>query len=203
MPRSKQAPAALSENLCSRRVLVNIKRDSQTATPRVVWAHEIPILEIVWGEGRVDVVDVEDIDEGFRPKAAPDMLVHNKHQDDFRKPSESLCIGWAFTGDAKAEYDRLSEVYGNIPETRTPYVEAAYGRFNAGTFARVIGTPTLEDLPEGQLRHMLLENGYSLPIVDYESSDAERKAGLDAIRKFNTADKAALLKLAEDLGVET
>jgi hypothetical protein len=189
------------DSLVSRRVLVNIKRDQTTSTPRVVWAHEVPILELVWGEGNVSVVDAEDIDQGFVRKAAPDMMPHNKTQDDFRPPSESLCLGWAYTGDPRQEYDRLGEIYGNVPDTRTPHVEAAYGRFNSGLFARTLGKPTLEDLPEGQLRQMLLDAGYSLPVVTWESSDAERKAGLDAIRKFNAAPKAELVKLAAELDV--
>jgi hypothetical protein len=201
MPRAKQAPAAAADNLVSRRVLVNIKRDQTTTTPRVVWAHEVPILELVWGEGNVTVVEAEEVDEGFRPRAAPDMLVHNKTQDEFRPPSESLSLGWAFITDHRAEYDRLADVYGNVPETRTPYVEAAYGRFGSGMFARTLGQPTLEDLLPGQLRALLLEYGYTLPVVTYESSEAERKAGLDAIRKFNQAPKDELLKLAEDFGV--
>ncbi len=198
MPRAK---APDSENLVSRRVLVNIKRDQTTATPRVVWAHEFPILEMIWDEGNVSVVEAEELDKGFVRKASADMMPYNKTQDDFRPPSEGLCLGWAYTGDPREEYDRLAEVYGNVPDTRTPFVEAVYGRFNAGNFARAIGRPTTEDLPEGQLRHLLLQAGYSLPVVNWESSEAERKAGLDAIRKFNTAPKAELVKLAEELDV--
>lgn len=198
MPRTK---APETDNLVSRRVLVNIKRDQTTSTPRVVWAHEFPILEMIWQEGNVTVVEAEEIDKGFTRKAGADMMPYNKVQDDFRPPSEGLSLGWAFTGDPREEYDRMAEVYGNVPDTRTPFVEAVYGRFNSGNFARAIGRPTVEDLPEGQLRHLLLANGYHLPVVTWESSEAERKIGMEAIQKFNTAPKAELVKLAAEMDV--
>ena len=193
----KSATGALS-----RRVLVNIKRDQTTATPRVVWAHEVPILEAIWGEGNVVNIEPSVLDEGFSPKAAASMLVHNRVQDAFRRPSESLSLGWVFCGDARAEYDRLAACYGMHPEVKQPWVENVFDRFQKGTFSAMVSRPELEDLPEDQLRTMLLQSGYQLPVVTYESSEAERAAASKARKEFEAADKAALVKLADEIGVE-
>jgi hypothetical protein len=194
---SKSASGALS-----RRVLVNIKRDQTTATPRVVWAHEVPILEAIWGEGNVQSVEPETLDEGFSPKAAASMLVHNRVQDAFRRPSQSLGLGWVFCEDARTEYDRLASCYGMHPEVKQTWVENVFGRFQGGGFQTMVARPELEDLPEDQLRAMLLQSGYQLPIVTYESSEAERAAATKARKEFESADKAALVKLADEYGVE-
>ncbi len=193
----KSASGALS-----RRVLVNIKRDQTTATPRVVWAHEVPILEAIWGEGNVQHVEPATLDEGYSPKASASMLVHNRAQDAFRRPSESLGLGWVFCGDPRAEYDRLAACYGMHPEIKQTWVENVFDRFQKGTFQAVVARPDLEDLPEDQLRTMLLQSGYQLPIVTYESSEAERAAASKARKEFEAADKAALVKLADEYGVE-
>lgn len=198
MARPKAAPDAI----LSRRVLVNVKRDQTTSTPRVVWAHEIPILEGIFGEGNAPVVDVKTLDEGYSAKPTPDLLVHNKTQDVTRRPSESLGIGWVFIDDPRAEYDRLAECYGMHPEVKQPWVENVYGRFQAGTFAQVIGKPTLEDFPADQLRALLFAYGYKLPEAGYESTEAERKAASTAAAEFAKLPAEKLHELAEQYGVE-
>lgn len=195
-------PPKSATGALSRRVLVNVKRDQTTATPRVVWQHEIPVLEAIWGEGNVETIDPKVLDEGFSPKAAASMLVHNRVQDAFRRPSESLGLGWVFCGDARAEYDRLAACYGMHPEVKQTWVENVFGRFQGGAFQMIVARPDLDDLPEDQLRVMLLQSGYQLPIVTYESSEAERAAASKARREFEAADKAALVKLADEIGVE-
>lgn len=186
----------------SRRVLVNIKRDQTTATPRVVWRHEIPILEGIFQEGNVVEIDPTTLDEGYNPRASADLLTYNKQQDVFRRPSESLGLGFAFVGDPRAEYERLGACYGMHPEVKQSWVENVYGRFSSGLFARTVGTPDLKDLPEAQLRQLLISFGYTLPIVNYESTEAERKAASAEAAKFQTLPKDELLKLAADVGVE-
>lgn len=186
----------------SRRVLVNIKRDQTTSTPRVVWQHEVPILEGIFGEGNVAIVPPETLDEGYTTKAAPDLLVHNKKQDTIRKPSQSLGIGFAFVGDPSVEYERLGACYGMHPEVKQSWVENVFGRFQSGTFSKMFARPDLEDLPEDQLRALLLDWGYSLPIVGFDSSPAEREAHQKAVAAFNALPKAELVKAAEELGVE-
>ena len=168
----------------SRRVLVNVKRDQTTATPRVVWQHEIPILEAIFGEGMIATLDPATMDDGYSAKAAPELLVHNKRQDTIKRPSESVGLGYVFVGNQQAEYDRLATVYGWHPDVKQTYVENVYGRFARGHFKLALGDPRLEDLPAGQLRELALSYGYQIPAVDFNSGDAERAAAKAAADKI-------------------
>lgn len=155
-----RSPAARDEpKLLSRRTLVVIKRDQTTATPRVVWQHEIPILEAVFGEGNVEHVDPSTMDEGYSPKIARELLIYNKSQDPVLPPSETASIGYVFIGSPAVEYQRLIGAYGMHPEVRESFCENVYGRFQEGRFSAVIGRATLEDLPEAQLRQLVREYG--------------------------------------------
>lgn len=186
----------------SRRVLVNIRRDQTTSTPRVVWAHEIPLLEGMFGEGNVQEVDPSVLDEGYSAKAAPDLLTYNKVQDAFRRPSESLGIGFVFIDNARAEFDRLAGCYGKHPDVNEAWVENVYGRFASGAFAAIVGSASVEDLPAEQLRQLVLAYGYALPIVTHESSEAERKAASAAVAEFRSLPAAKLREIAGQVGVE-
>ena len=116
----------------SRRVLVIIDRDITAKTSSVIWQHEIPILEAVFGEGKVTPQDAKTLNEGFSSKVSPDLLPYNKVQDAISPPSETSGIGWVFVGDARTEYDRLVSVYGLMPNEERLFVEAVYGRFSDG-----------------------------------------------------------------------
>ena len=201
MATSKPADQALPDNL-SRRIMVLIKRDQTTATPRVVWRHEFPILEAVFGEGNVTEVDRDSLDEGYTAKLSPTLMPFNKSQDAPRKPSDVASLDFAFIGSPQGEYERLAMVYGKHNEINQTFVENVYGRFGAGLFARVLGKPRLADLPADQLRSLALAWGYSLPISTKDSSAEERKEAADAHYKFNTMKAPELVKLAEELGVE-
>lgn len=174
-----------ASKILSRRVLVNIRRDQTAATPRAVWQHEIPILEDVFGEGSAQVVEdpAKLLDEGYSARPGPDLTPHNKKQDPIPRPSESIGLGWVFAGDPQAEYDRLAACYGMHPEVKQTYAEHVYGRFQTGRFSLVVGAAELDDMPDDQLRHTVLGWG---------ADPAEVKA----------ADRAALLTMAEDLGVQ-
>lgn len=169
--------------LLSRRVFVTIFRDQTENVAKVVWAHEIPLLEAMHGEGNVRAVDPTQLDEGYTGKPSADLLPFNKKQDPVLPPSETASLDWAFTGSLRTEYERLSEVYGRHPEINETMCEHVYGRFQRGDFARVVGTPELADLPDSQLREMLA--GYGV-----ESS----------VRA--AADRSALLRLAQEAGVQ-
>jgi hypothetical protein len=185
----------------SHRVLVTIHRDATTITPRVVWQHELPILEAVFGEGNVRPVEPKSLDEGFAKKISPELLPFNKQQDPVLPPSETARVGYVFIGDPRAEYDRLAQVYGKHPEVNESFAEHVYGRFQSGDFARIVGRPEVEDLPEQQLRDLAKEHGY-LPIVSEKSSDADKQKASDMQRELQTMPHDALVKLAGELGVE-
>lgn len=202
MATRKPASESMSDAPVSRRVLVNIKRDQTTATPRVVWQHEFPILEAVFGEGQVVEVDRAALDEGYSAKVNPSLLVHNKRQDAPRRPSESCGLDHVFIGAPQAEYERLALVYGKHPEINQSFVENVYGRFSTGVFAKAVGRPSLADLPAEQLRYLVQAYGYSLPVATFKATEAERSEAAEAARKFDAMGRAELAALAEELGVE-
>ena len=193
---------AVTDKPLSRRVLVNIKRDQTAVTPRVVWMHEIPILEQIFGDGTVQEVEPSSLDEGYSTKQSPDMLVHNKRQDPIKRPSESLCLGWVFVGSPQAEYERLSNAYGRHSEMPISNCEHVYGRFQSGAFPKLVGTPALSDLPDDQLRDLIKAWGFEIPQTDTKSTPEQVEKAAEARAKFNSMTGAELVELAESIGVE-
>lgn len=199
MPPRKTASD--SPKMLSTRTLVVVSRDQTAATPRTVWAHEIPILEAIFGEGMVSVQEPEALDEGYNPRPSPDLLIYNKQQDKVRRPSETQGLGFVFIGDPRNEFERLCSLYGRHPDVNQPYAEYIFGRFDSGKFEKLVGSPELSDLPDDQLRALATQYGY-IPVVGDKASDAEKQAQRDKQLELTNANTAALLKIAEELQVE-
>ena len=176
MPRK---PA--TEKMLSSRVLVLIARDQTAKTSRVVWHHEVPILEAIHGEGNVTLVEPDTLDEGYSAKPSPELMIFNKTQDKILPPSQTLGLGHVFIGDPRNEFERMVEIYGRHPDVNESMAEHVYGRFQDGRFARLIGRPDLDDLPDDQLRSLCSSYG--------ASAEQIAEAGDD------------LIKLARELGV--
>lgn len=202
MATRKPASEPLSDAPVSRRILVSIKRDQTTATPRVVWQHEFPILEAIHGEGQVVEVDRATLDEGYSPRVNPSLLVHNKRQDAPRRPSEACGLDHVFIGNPQAEFERLGMVYGKHPEINQTFAENVFGRFSTGVFVKALGRPALADLPAEQLRDLALAYGFSLPVATFKATEAERAEAAKAAESFATMTRGDLVALAEELGVE-
>jgi hypothetical protein len=202
-PPKKTAPTHRTDKVLSRRILVEISHsvDTMSKMPKAIWAHEFPIFEEIWGEGNVKTIDPSTMDEGFKAKMSPADLAHNKVQDLSRRPSETAGLGYAFYGDARAEYDRLALAYGMHPEVKMPVVEKIYGRFSTGLFERALGIAEFEDMPDGQLREIVTSYGY-LPQLRHDSTKEERREAGEAYSKLNTMPREELLKLTEDLVAE-
>lgn len=198
MARSPQTARSNSDRVLSRRVLVAIGGDLTSALSKIVWMHEIPILEEVWGEGKVRTVDASALDEGYTTKISPNLTPHNKQQDKIEKPSETAGIDFVFVGDARTEYERLATLYGRHTENSMTYVEYVYGRFNEGRFERLLGLADFDDMPDAQLRQVAIEHGH-LPIVSRDSTPEERKAEATARRELFTMGREQLLKLVTEL----
>lgn len=201
---TSQSPAddATDAKVLSRRVLVNIRRDQTTETPRVVWAHEVPILQLLFGDDEVRMVDPKTMDEGYSPTIPADMRPFNKTEDRRLPPSVTAGIGWVFTGDPQAEYERLAQAYGRHREVPVSNVEHIFGRFATGVFSRMLGRPTLADLPDSQLRDLILAYGYEMPLPSADASSEDRDAAARRWTAFRNLPRADLLKLADDVGVE-
>jgi hypothetical protein len=192
--------ATAQDKILSRRVLVNVNRDMTTATTRPVWEHEIPILQLIFGEDEVTVVDPKTLDEGYKQKASPDLLIHNKTQDAFPRPSESIGLGHVFVGSPAVEYERLVSAYGRHKDVPISNAEHVYGRFQEGRFAAVTGGATLEDLPPSQLIEMIKGYGY-LYEVGYDAEKSEREAAKKQRAELFAKSQPDLVKLATEVGV--
>lgn len=199
MPPRKTASD--SPKMLSTRTLVVISRDQTAATPRTVWAHEIPILEAIFGEGMVRVQEPEALDEGYNPKPSPELLIYNKQQDKVRRPSETQGLGFVFIGDPRNEFERLCSLYGRHPDVNQPYAEYIFGRFDTGKFKALVGSPEMPDLPDDQLRALAMQYGF-VPVVGDKATEDEKLAQRAKQHELTTADNAALLKIADELGVE-
>lgn len=184
----------------SRRVLVVIDRDMTEKTSKVIWQHEMPILEAIFGEGKVELKDPKILDDGFSGKQRADLLPYNKVQDEIRRPSESVGVDWVFCGDAQVEYSRLEAAYGKDSEKGQAFVEMVYGRFQEGRFAAVVGRAEVEDLPDPQLRDLVRSYGF-VPPVSPESPESDKQLSRERQKALLAASQPELLKFAEELGV--
>lgn len=162
MPPRKPAKTDDSDpRVLSSRVLVNITRDQTSSTPRVVWLHEIPVLEAMFGEGNVKHIDPALLDEGFSAKPSADLLPFNKKQDALLPPSMTQGLGFVFIGDKGTEFQRMADAYGMHPEIKESMVEHVYGRLATGRFSALLGSPTMADLPDAQVRELCAAYGAS------------------------------------------
>jgi hypothetical protein len=186
----------------SRRVLVVVKRDLTDSIPVVAWEHELPLLESIHGEENISRPDPSTLDDGYKAKPSAAMLVYNKTQEVVPRPSENLGLGFVFVGDPRAEYSRLEGRYGRSAENeKVSVVEYVYGRFQENRFAPLLGQPTLEDLPEGQLRQMIRDAGIFQP-ARFEDSKEVKDAASKQAADFIAFTKAQLVKLAAEAGLE-
>ena len=185
----------------SRRIHVTVMRDITSRASTTIWQHEKPILEALFGEGNIEEVPASTLDEGYTATIRPDMLIYNKTQDKIPRPSEAHGIGFVFIGNAESEYERLAKAYGRLPEEKRDTVEVVYGRAAERKFSGLLGNPTLEDLPDGQLRALILDYGYA-PIPHKDASADEKNAIFKLRRELGEADSKTLVALAESLGVQ-
>lgn len=197
----QSAASSTSDKALSRRILVLVSRDPMLKTPRGCWEHEFPILEAVFGEGNVTPIDAKTLDEGYTSTMRPDMLAHNKTQDTITRPSDSQGLGFVFIGDPGVEYERLGLVYGRLPDENRLFVESIYGRAAEKRFAALVGKPELDDLPDAQLRALVLDYGYA-PIPHKDAGQDEKNEVFRLRKELSTMPKDGLVKLAEELGVQ-
>jgi hypothetical protein len=187
--------------MLSRRIHVMVKRDMTSQASATIWQHEKPILEALFGAGEITEIDSDTLDEGYTATIRPDMLVYNKTQDRIPRPSESHGIGFVFVGNAEAEYERLGRAFGRLKDEKRDTVEVIYGRFAERRFSELLGKPTLEDLPENQLRSMIFEYGYA-PLPHKDASADEKNAVFAQRKELAEAEKPALIAIAQKLGVQ-
>lgn len=194
----------------SRRILVTIDQGMTIKTPKVIFEHELPIFQEIHGGGDEEgdsssVTVIENparfLDKDHKARQPLSDLQHNKKQDDLTRPSEAACIGFVFIGDPGAEWNRLAGAYGKCPDEDKLLVERIYGRAREGRLAQMLGTPTLKDLPDAQLRQLIVGTGYVVDIA-HDTPEAEKPAILERRAAFLKLDRDGLADLAEQEGVE-
>lgn len=194
-PRKPTASGQLSRRIA---VLIKHGTDINTAIPKVVWMHEVALLEAIHGEGRVEEIPNAKLNEHFRAKATADLLVHNKAQDAFTPPSDALGVGFVFTGDLESEYHRLAAVYGKHKDIDISLVEHIYGRFQTGRFEELIRPGEISDMSDAQLRQLIRGHGY-VPGIDKDSTPEQRAESQQKHREVNESPRERLIDLAEEL----
>lgn len=179
-------------------VLVKHKRDINTAIPKIIWTHELPILEALHGEGKVEEITNAKLNEHYKAKASANLLIHNRNQDPFIPPSDAVGVGFAFQGDMGAEYERMVSVYGRHDEVNQPVVEYVYGRFQTGRFTDLFCAGDPDDMPDAQLRQLIRGHAW-VPVTDKDSSDAERALASERHKVVLEAPRERLLEIVNDL----
>ncbi len=102
----------------SKRVLVIVDRTMTDKTSKLIWEHEIPILE------EIHNCSVIKVDPNTLDKMPMD---HYGIGEEFRCTS------------VEDEFFRLANVYGQHEKIEMPVVEKVYGRVEEGRFERVLG----------------------------------------------------------------
>lgn len=190
-----------SSKQLSRRIAVLVDIDLTIKTPKVIWEHEKPLLDFMH-DGKVTDITAASMDEGYSPRQNRQLMPYNKTQDLVLRPSVANGLGFIFTGDPEAEYDRLQSAYGYAKEEKVFVVEKIYGRFQEGRFSALIGKPELEDLPELQLRSLIREWGLEPDDSHKDMSESEKNAASAARQAYLKADRATLLEMCEAGQVE-
>jgi hypothetical protein len=169
-------PNTTSDKTLSRRILVNIKRDMTEITPRVIWAHEKPLLEPSTRRA-TDRWTSPRWTRATAPSRRPTCWSTTRPWRS-RRGRRVAGARVRVHRQPEAEYQRLFDVYGRMPDENVLVVEKVYGRFQGGSFARLMGSPELDDLPEAQLRALVLDYGYAPePHKDACAGREERDVG--------------------------
>lgn len=103
----------------SKRVLVRVDRSMTDKTPKLVWEHEIPVLEEIHGKDTVIVEDPSKLDK--------------MPMDHYGIGEEFKCVS---VGD---EFGRLEAVYGMHDKVELSVVEKVYGSLAEGRFEEALG----------------------------------------------------------------
>lgn len=190
----------------SKRVLVTIDRGMTDKTSKVVWEHEIPVLQAVHGSEvkQVSLEDVEDL-KGTAIVLAGTTQVVDPKDPRFRDQAKekvalvdiikrNLSIGSQFSGNVDEEFERLVGLYGTHPEYGLPFVEYVYGRPEQGRLKDAIGA-IVEDDEEGyDLAH---PGAKPVPLGDGPLTDEQMRSRLSnaGVEYPPTAKGATLRKL--------
>lgn len=138
-------------------ILVNVRRGLTDNTATLVYPWEVPILEIVHGEGNVVQDETKESARWLKITEVniPKDTILETVQGDKLKPA----MAFDPSVDIQAEYMRMVGKYGMHAEVRMPNVEYVYGQFKTGQFEAAVLENLPEELREGREARILQENG--------------------------------------------
>lgn len=173
----------------SKRVLISVDRGMTDKTSKVVWDHEVPILQAVHGTDvkMLDLADIEDLRGTALVLEGTTQVIDPKDPRfrDTRKEKVSLVeilkrnlsIGEQFSGNVDEEYDRLMACYGTHPDYNLPFVEYVYGRPEQGRFKEAVGA-----IAEAEDNYDEAYPGAKpVPLREAELTDEQMRARLDEV----------------------
>lgn len=135
------------------RVIVNVKRGPTDTIGKVVFRHEIPLLEEIHGEGNVAVITDTDPDGRKLMRSAlkgkgPVISVEEFPEDDLGADATVIMKHFDPADDPREEYNRMELVYGRHAEKPMSVVEAVYGRFQEGRFTAAVRGDMVRGKPQ-------------------------------------------------------
>lgn len=192
----------------SKRVLVTIDRGMTDKTGKVVWDHEIPILNAVHGADvtEVDLSAVEDLRGTALVLAGTTQIVDPKDprfKDQAKEKvslvevlKRNLSLGKPFSGSVDDEYERLVAMYGTHPDYGLPFVEYVYGRPEQGRFHEAVAAVSDDEEHDYDLAHpgakpVSLDTG---PLTDEQMREKLKAADIE----FPPTAKGATLRKLYD-----
>lgn len=122
-------------------ILVIVRRGITDSTPVLVYPWEVPILEIVHGEGNVEEAGGAETERWLERTG-----VHQPRDTviEMHGGGEQVRESYDPTVDIAAEYGRMGEKYGMHSEVAVANVEYVYGQFKTGQFEAAV----LENIPD-------------------------------------------------------
>lgn len=124
-------------------VLVLVSRGVTDRTPSLVWRWEIPILEVIHGEGNVTECDHQETIEFMGRTQVhvlhpPKPLERNAAGEQVDRTNIARPDAFNPANDVGQEYERLSSKYGAHSELKMSNVEYCYGPLREGRFEEAV-----------------------------------------------------------------
>lgn len=188
---ARQAVQAEPDNRYIPQVLILVRRGLTDDTATMVYPWEVPILEVIHGEGNVREAEGPETAKWLRMTGVnqPADTVTELHGGGVKTAQ-----AYDPSLDITAEYGRMEQKYGRHAEMPQSNVENVYGPLKNGQFEAAVLENLPDDLREGRVARILMESGAS------QLSGAQVRTALDQRKiKFRRASNlTALRNLLDD-----
>lgn len=174
-------------------IIVHVRRGLTDNTAAMVYPWEVPILEIIHGEGNVVESDESDVETTAYMKRSP----VNQPVDTvlpLLNGAEEIREAYDPSRDIAGEYGRMINKYGMHPDNPLPVVEYVYGQLKTGQFEAAVLDCMPDSLREGREATLLADGGAD------GMSGAQVRTALDK-RKIPFQRTASVTKLRKILNL--